>query len=219
MALFTHQHMPKEEERRRTHRICTTMYWRILRKTPDEAIMTLLIGSTLANMYCDWKIVNSVGMHPYHYRKVQELTSIDREPRISLCTWLLSHAEANVLFSDECLFTRVGLFNQRDDHWWSFRNPMLTRQNSFQHRFSVNVWAGILNDQIVGPYFIEGRLTGENYLNLIRTMVSSMLDDIPLANLETYGSNRTARLRTTTGQCGTSCRSSSVSSGSVVLGA
>lgn len=131
---------------------------------------------------CAWKIVNSAGLHPYHYRKAQELTSVDYQARIALCTWVLNNTETNVLFSDECLFTRIGLFNQHNEHWWSIRNPMLTRQHSYQHRFSVNVWAGILNDNIVGPYFIEGRLTGESYLDLLRTMVSSMLDDIPLAN-------------------------------------
>lgn len=135
------------------------------------------------SQFSAWKIINSAGMHPYHYRKVQELTTIDRAPRITFCHWVLSNQNVNVLFSDECLFTRVGLFNQHNEHWWSYRNPKLTREHSFQHRFSLNVWAGILNDEIIGPYFIEGRLTGETYLNLLRTMVSNMLDDIPLSNL------------------------------------
>lgn len=136
------------------------------------------------SQYCAWRIVHSEGMHPYHYRKTQELTTIDRGPRIAFCNWILSNRDANVLFSDECLFTRIGLFNQHNEHWWSIRNPKLTREHSFQHRFSVNVWAGILNDRLIGPYFIEGRLTGESYLNLLRTMVSSMLDDVPLAYLQ-----------------------------------
>lgn len=135
------------------------------------------------SQYCAWLIISSSGFHPYHYRKGQELTTVDNEPRMVFCRWILNNTEANVLYSDECMFTRIGLFNQRTEHWWSIRNPMLTKANSFQHRFSVNVWAGILNDNIVGPYFIEGRLTGESYLTLLQTMVSSMLDDIPLANL------------------------------------
>lgn len=132
---------------------------------------------------CAWKIISSYGYHPYHYRKGQELTTVDYEQRMTLCRWILDNTEANILFSDECMFTRVGLFNQHNEHWWSIRNPMLTRENSFQHRFSINVWAGILNDNIVGPYFIEGRLTGETYLALLRNMVSEMLEEIPLANL------------------------------------
>lgn len=149
------------------------------RRSTNDAARRFGISQTSA-----WKIVRSAGMHPYHYRKTQELTSIDRTPRITFCNWVIAHPDVNILFSDECLFTRIGLFNQHNEHWWSTRNPKLTREHSYQHRFSVNVWAGILNDRLVGPYFIQGRLTGETYLDLLRTMVSTMLDDIPLAYLQ-----------------------------------
>ncbi|CAG4958703.1 unnamed protein product [Colias eurytheme] len=71
---------------------------------------------------CAWNIVNKAGLHPYHFRKSQELTAVDHGPRISFCNWILNNTEENMLFSDECLFTRVGLFNQHNEHlWWSIR--------------------------------------------------------------------------------------------------
>ncbi|KAL0811827.1 hypothetical protein ABMA28_009255 [Loxostege sticticalis] len=137
------------------------------------------------SQYYVWKILNSSGQHPYHFQKVQELTLADYAPRLQFCNWLLQNVNANILWTDESTFTRIGLFNIHNEHWWSQRgrNPHKTRRDAFQHRFSVNVWAGILNDRIIGPHFIEGRLTGENYLQLLRDVVEEQLEEVPISNL------------------------------------
>ncbi|KAI5632283.1 hypothetical protein NE865_15005 [Phthorimaea operculella] len=49
------------------------------------------------SQYCAWKIVSSAGQHPYHFRKVQELTERDRAPRMDYCQWLLEHQNDNIL--------------------------------------------------------------------------------------------------------------------------
>ncbi|KZC13208.1 hypothetical protein WN55_05885 [Dufourea novaeangliae] len=36
----------------------------------------------------------------------------------------------------------------------------------------VNVWCGIIGDQIIGPHFIDGNLTGERYAHFIRSRLS-----------------------------------------------
>ncbi|KAJ4428819.1 hypothetical protein ANN_25812 [Periplaneta americana] len=43
----------------------------------------------------------------------------------------------------------------------------VTRSASFQHRFRVNVWAGILGEKVIGPFIIEDRVRGENYLKFV----------------------------------------------------
>lgn len=120
-----------------------------------------------------WKLLNSSGRYPFHFQKVQELTLADYATRRDFCNWLLENFDSNILWSDEATFTRVGLFNIHNEHWWAKRgrNPHVTRRDAFQHRFSVNVWAGILNRRIIGPYFIDGSLTGSRYLELLRNIV------------------------------------------------
>jgi hypothetical protein len=54
-----------------------------------------------------------------------------------------------VIFTDESCFTRNGVFNSRNYHVWAGENPNATRPRAFQHRFSINLWAGILGDRIV----------------------------------------------------------------------
>lgn len=131
-----------------------------------------------------WKLLNSAGLHPYHYQRVQQLNDGDALPRRTFCQWLCDNVNTNILWTDEALFTRVGLYNIHNEHWWSFRNPHVIRENYHQVRFSANVWAGIIGDQILGPYFIEGHLTGGSYLDMLRGVIADFLDDVPLTYLQ-----------------------------------
>lgn len=62
-------------------------------------------------------------------------------------------------------------------------NPHVIKDSYHQVRFSVNVWAGIINNVIVGPYFIDDRLTGGNYLDMLQSVIPDLLDDVPLGLL------------------------------------
>lgn len=128
-----------------------------------------------------WNQLHKNGLHPYHFRPVQELSVSDYEPRINFCRWFLQNTDKNILFTDEATFTRLGIFNVHNEHWWSHSNPYVTRQDAYQHRFSVNVWAGVLNNCLLGPYFIEGRLNSVSYLDILNSVVNDMLDDVPLS--------------------------------------
>ena len=44
----------------------------------------------------------------------------------------------------------------------------------------MNVWTGILGNTLIGPFIIEGRMRGEDYLNSIEDVVMPMLDDMRL---------------------------------------
>jgi len=38
----------------------------------------------------------------------------------------------------------------------------------FQHRFSVNVFFTVQDDQVIGTFILEGRLRGEAYLRFLQ---------------------------------------------------
>ena len=68
---------------------------------------------------------------------------------------------------------------------WNFRhgaetNPRLTFTSHHQVSYSVNVWCGILNSRIIGPYFFEGNLTGQRNLHFLQTVLVDLPSDIPL---------------------------------------
>jgi len=85
-----------------------------------------------------------------------------------------------ILFTDEAQFNRDGLNNTHNSHVWADENPHATVETNFQLCFSVNVWCVVLDDQLIGPFFLEGRLTGEAYLRFLQKELPRLLEDVPL---------------------------------------
>lgn len=54
-----------------------------------------------------------------------------------------------VLWTDEAQFTRSGLFNSCNFHMWMEDNPHATWEHSHQYQFSVNMWAGIIDNKLI----------------------------------------------------------------------
>ncbi|XP_011861119.1 PREDICTED: uncharacterized protein LOC105558173 [Vollenhovia emeryi] len=73
-----------------------------------------------------------------------------------------------------------GIVDRHNLHYWATENPHWMRQANSQVRWSVNVWAGILGDHIIGPHFIDGRVDGEGYRNFLRDKLVDLLDEVPL---------------------------------------
>jgi len=59
-------------------------------------------------------------------------------------------------------------------------NPYATVESNIQLHFSVSVWCAVLDDQLIGPFILEVRLTGEAYLRFLREELPRLLEDVPL---------------------------------------
>ncbi|KAJ8961843.1 hypothetical protein NQ318_021460 [Aromia moschata] len=55
---------------------------------------------------------------------------------------------------------------------WSTENPHWMMEANTQYPEKVNVWAGIINSQIIGPYFFDGTLTGARYLDFLQNFLA-----------------------------------------------
>lgn len=124
------------------------------------------------------KILQGAG---FHFRKIHDLKEVNAAPRRAFCKWLITHPDAAILWTDEALFTCVGLFTRHSEHWWSYRNRHNIEEHKNLENFSVNVWGGIVGNQVLGPYFIEGQLNGSTYLNMLHGVIADLMDDVPLA--------------------------------------
>lgn len=126
------------------------------------------------------------GRHAYHLRKVQHLLPEDFPRRRDFCTWFLQQTQIDpnfprkVLWTDETTFTRHGIFNQHNSHIWSHENPHAVHKHNFQHQFSVNVWMGVLDSRIIGPFFLPPRLNGQHFLEFLNTSILDFLENLPL---------------------------------------
>jgi hypothetical protein len=129
------------------------------------------------------RTLRDAGLYPYHVQRVQHLKPGDPARRLEFCHW--SNANRRfyrlMLFTDEATFTRDGINNSRNTHRWSQENPNAIVETNFQQRFSVNVWCGIIDDQVIGPFILEYRLTGQSYLAFLQNELPELLEDVPLA--------------------------------------
>ncbi|XP_032689036.1 uncharacterized protein LOC116852618 [Odontomachus brunneus] len=132
------------------------------------------------------RIIRQNGLHPYHYQRVQQLLPRDAEQRICFCQGLLAQYRQDVTFpdrilwTDEATFTLNGVFNSRNFLLWQEENPHAIREGIFQYRWSINVWAGVTADRVIGPYFLPPRLNGQAYGHFLRNDLPILLEDVPL---------------------------------------
>ncbi|XP_071642155.1 uncharacterized protein [Temnothorax longispinosus] len=136
------------------------------------------------------RVLRQDGLHPYHYQRVQQLLARDAEQRIYYCEGFLAQCRRNALFpdrilwTDEATFTPNGVFNSHNFLSWRGENPHAIRQGAFQYRWSINVWAGIKANRIIGPYILPPRLTGEVYARFLEHELPGLLEDVPLRERE-----------------------------------
>lgn len=131
------------------------------------------------------RILMNEKFHPYHIHLVHTLEETDFARRLAFCNWVQVKLRANpafvemVLFSDEATFLNRGGVNRHNCHYYSDVNPHWKRHQQFQRQWSLNVWAGIVGDCIVGPFFFHERLEGENYLHFLREELPILLENVP----------------------------------------
>nr|WP_253308809.1 DUF4817 domain-containing protein [Rickettsia endosymbiont of Ceutorhynchus assimilis] len=135
-----------------------------------------------------WSVIHQNGLHPFHHTPVQGLDEGDPARRVQFCRFIL-HADiedasflTRILWTDESKFSREGITNFHNLHYWAEDNPHQKKQVSFQRKFSVNVWMGVIANNLIGPHFLPDNLNGENYEEFLRNNLYELLENVPLAN-------------------------------------
>ncbi|KZC13210.1 hypothetical protein WN55_05887 [Dufourea novaeangliae] len=106
------------------------------------------------------RILHLNKFHAFHVSLHQELHGNDFQNRVNFCAWDLQKLQSDelfltkVLFTDEAIFTNCGQVNRHNMHYWSIENPRWLRKLDKQRPWSVNVWCGLLNGEIIGPYLL-----------------------------------------------------------------
>ena len=106
-------------------------------------------------------------------------------PRLDFSLWSDGMLRENEVFSkyviigDESSFTSIGLPNHQNHRQWSPENPHWTREIPMQTRWKVNVWTGIVNDEIIGPHFFEGNLNAQMYAEFLENHLDGLLHHLP----------------------------------------
>lgn len=128
------------------------------------------------------RILKIAKFHPYRMILVHALQPGDLPQRLNFCNWALGQIRffyRKILFSDECTFKSDAEVNKWNCRYWAEENPHWLREEDHQHVWKVNVWAGIIDDKIVGPIFLDENLNGANYASLLQNDLQPLLDELP----------------------------------------
>jgi hypothetical protein len=121
--------------------------------------------------------------HPYKLRLINKLNEDDPDRRVEFCEIMQSKCNEepdflkSILFSDECTFYMNSRVCRHNMYYWSNVNPHWATDISLQDHTKVNVWAGIIGNQIIGPFFFDGTLNGQTYLDLLQNHVGPKLSE------------------------------------------
>ena len=129
--------------------------------------------------------------HVYRPRLVHALHEDDFDRRMEFCEWYRGCSDDDpqfyrtILWTDEATFELNGTIDRHNCVYWATENPNVTVSQELNLP-GVCVWAGIHANGLVGPYFFEGTVTGDSYLELL-VEVRGVLDADPtLARIEHF---------------------------------
>ena len=131
-----------------------------------------------------WRILHEERLYRYHLQRIQGLKPEDLPRRVRFCQWCLKQCVRHpqflwkILFTDEAMFTRDGIFNFHNVHMWAHANPHTIREAKHQTTFSINVWAGIVGNRLIGPVRLPERLTGPTYQEFLEQLTRDILPDV-----------------------------------------
>ncbi|KAI4471956.1 transposable element tc3 transposase-like protein [Holotrichia oblita] len=114
------------------------------------------------------RILRKQKFRPYLFSVVQHLKDIDFPRRVSFCEFILTWSQENPLFlgniiwTDEAKFTKNGVHNRHNFHYWSDSNPRVVRMQNFQESWQFNVFCAVRNDDVVALHFYEENLNGKH---------------------------------------------------------
>lgn len=123
-----------------------------------------------------WKILHTNKFPPYKMKLVQELNEDDFDRRLEFCEIMMDEIDADlnflyrIVFSDEATFQINGNINRHNFRYWSDVNPNWMRDNHTQPQ-KLNVWMGMVNNVLFGPFFILGNLTAATYEIMLRDQI------------------------------------------------
>ncbi|KAJ8933797.1 hypothetical protein NQ318_001527 [Aromia moschata] len=112
------------------------------------------------------RVLHKDNRKPYHLQHVQNLLPGDENCRMTFCNWLLDSIGRNpeflqtILWIDEVTFTRTEIFNHHNCH------------------FIVNVWVGLINGYVIGPFFLPPRLNANLFLNFLTNHLFDLFDEV-----------------------------------------
>lgn len=132
------------------------------------------------------RILKDLKWHPYKVKIVQKLFEEDKANRLSFARDELDRISSDpahltsIMFSDEAHYHLDGGVNRLNHRYWSPENPNWVSEESL-HSPRTTVWAAIGYEGLIGPFFFDGTVNSERYLDMLQTSFFPALENMGIA--------------------------------------
>ena len=129
------------------------------------------------------RILQGEKLHPYVLRFLHEISEEDCADRLDFCEEMLQLIDNDqevvnhLLFTDEANFHLSGEVNRHNCRYWASDNPNFFATVPL-HSPKVVVWMGVWSGGLLGPFFHEGTVNGDDYLDMLRDWLLPQLKEI-----------------------------------------
>jgi transposase len=115
-------------------------------------------------------------LYPYRLQLLQTLEPADKPQRLQFAHWLLNNQNilSDILWSDEAYFTLDGVINTHNCRIWSDCKPDTVLTKSL-HSPQLCVWMGLSARYGLEPFFFEGTVNADRYLQMLQQHVRPQL--------------------------------------------
>lgn len=175
-------------KRKRTKSVCTAANMEIvaqgLVENPYSSIRRTSAELGISNTSVH-RMLHDMNFRPFHPTLLQSLKASDYPIRLHYSELFLNQlsVEADlvdrILWTDEAIFKINGRVNRHNCVYWSTENLHETLEEELNVP-GLCVWAGVWSFGIIGPFFIEGTVNAERYLNLLTNSIIPILQARPV---------------------------------------
>jgi len=109
-------------------------------------------------------------------RLLHALNVDDPDRRVQYCEWFQNMVREDeefvrkMVWSDEAQFKLNGTVNRHNYVYWAPENPHVHVEKEVNLP-GLNIWCGLSVRGLIGPFFFEGNVTGQVYLDMLRTSI------------------------------------------------
>jgi len=120
------------------------------------------------------RILKKIKFYSYKINLVQELNEDDFYYCMEFCKLIMRKTDDdpnflfNIVFLDEVIFELNGSVNRHNCRFWSDNNSHWMLEAHTQYSQKLNVWTSMLNNILIGPFFIDGNLNAVKYEDMMR---------------------------------------------------
>lgn len=181
----------------RTGSVSPTKRTRNVNNRADNVIMNELQGNTKTsvrqlarnlNMKPTkvWRCLKRNNQKAYKPKFLHTLENGDEDVRMEYSLWCQGNYLTDrtflskIMFTDEATFTTNGVVSSQNARYWSDQNPNWMINCKRQYSSKINVWCGIIDNKIIGPFFFDENLNTENFLHFLNNVLWNGIEDIPI---------------------------------------